>query len=111
MQFLDHKNAMNVPIGEISQRLVEINGSLEEVNRTIDNLNVQISTFNSKQLVENERILGGGEVDPDRAKQVNRTMQVNSWRRLRDTAERRTGNTMLHCPNCCREPRTIGQGC
>ena len=50
MQFLAHRNEMNTSIGQISQKLVEINGALEEVNRTIDNLNVQISTFNSKQL-------------------------------------------------------------
>ena len=64
MQFLAHRNEMNTSIGQISQKLVEINGALEEVNRTIDNLNVQISTFNSKQLVENERLLGSGEADP-----------------------------------------------
>lgn len=82
MQFLEHKNAMNVTIGEISQRLIDINGSLQEVNRTIDNLNVQITTFNSKQLVENERILGGGEVDSE-----SKTAQQDYAAQLMTTAQ------------------------
>ena len=82
MQFLEHKNEMNTSIGQISQRLVEINSALEEVNRTIDNLNVQISSFNSKQLVENERILGSGDVDP-----TGKTARPEYAGELRVTAE------------------------
>ena len=81
VQFLEHKNETNSAIGLISQRLIEINSSLEEVNRTIDNLNVQISTFNGKQLVENERILSTGDVDPS-----NKASTENLSEHLKSTA-------------------------